>query len=111
MLERRCGSGQSEAVGHGTPLGREDMDPIGRTFELVICRLKRGGRTGEVKQLKPWGNVESDHAHGRIAGWPNSREVWPFGHTASAVACPAGGQASHKSGRSIPPLSHLWSEM
>jgi hypothetical protein len=45
---RRSGSGQAKAVRHDTPLGREDMDPIGRTFELVICRFKRGCRTGEL---------------------------------------------------------------
>jgi len=44
------------------------MDPIGGTFELVICRFKGAGRPGEVKHLKPWENVEADRFHGRIIG-------------------------------------------
>ena len=68
IVERRSGSSNAKTVRHGALISREDMDPIGGTLELVICRLKRGSRTGEVEHLKPWGNVESDRLHGRIIG-------------------------------------------
>ena len=68
MIERRSGGSHAKAVRYGTLVSRKDMDPIGGTSELEICRFERAGRTGEVEHLKPWGNVEADCMHGRIIG-------------------------------------------
>jgi hypothetical protein len=68
IIERCSGSSHAKAVRYGTRLGREYVDPIGRTSKLAICRLKRAGRTGEIKHRKPWGNVKADRAHGRMIG-------------------------------------------
>ena len=70
IIERRSSSSHAKAVRHGTLISRKDMDPIGGTFELVICRFKRAGRTGEVEHLEPWRNVKADRL-----SWPNHREV------------------------------------
>jgi hypothetical protein len=68
IIERRSGSSHAKAVRYATRIGREDMDPIGVTSELEICRLERAGRTGEVEHLKAGGNVKADRAHSRIIG-------------------------------------------
>ena len=68
IIERRSSSDHAKAVRYGTLISCEDTDPIGGSFELVICRFKRTGRTGEVQHLKPWRNVEADRIHGRIIG-------------------------------------------
>jgi hypothetical protein len=68
IIERRSGSSHAKAVRYGTRIGCEDLDPIGRTSQLTICRFERGSRTCEVKHLKPRGNVEADRVHGRIIG-------------------------------------------
>ena len=60
MIERRSSSSHAKAVRYGTLFGRKDMDPIGGTSELAICRFKCAGWTGEVEHLKPRGNVEAD---------------------------------------------------
>src|SRR6266480_7973012 len=68
IIERRSGSSQAKAVRYGTRIGCEDVDPIGRTSQFTICRFESGGRTCEVKHLKPRGNVKADRGHGRIVG-------------------------------------------
>jgi hypothetical protein len=68
IIKRRSGNRHAKAARHGSIIGREDTDPIGGSFELVICCFKRGCRTGEVQHLKPWGNAEADRLHGRIIG-------------------------------------------
>jgi hypothetical protein len=68
IIERRSGSSHAKAVRYGTLMSRKDMDPIGGTSELAICRFERAGRTCEVKHLKPRGNVKADRVHGRIIG-------------------------------------------
>jgi hypothetical protein len=68
IVETGSGSSHPKAVRYGTRVGREDMDPIGRTSQLAICRFERAGRTCEVKHLKAGGNVKADRAHGRIIG-------------------------------------------
>ena len=68
IIERRSGSSHAKAVRYGTRIGCEDLDPIGRTSQLTICRFERGSRTCEVKHLKPRGNVKADRVHGRIIG-------------------------------------------
>ena len=49
-------------------MSRKDVDPIGGTSDLQICRFERAGRTGKVEHLKAGGNVKADRAHGRIIG-------------------------------------------
>jgi hypothetical protein len=68
VMERRSASRHAKAVRYGTRIGREDLDPIGRTSQLAICRFERASRTCEVKHLKPRGNIKADRAHGRIIG-------------------------------------------
>ena len=68
IIERRSGSSHAKAVRYGTRIGREDLDPVGGTSELEICRFKRAGRACEVEHLKLRGNVKADRAHGRIIG-------------------------------------------
>src|SRR5256712_1068162 len=88
ITERRSSSSHAKAVRHDTFISREDMDPIGGTFELVICRFKGAGRPGEVKHLKPWENVEADRFHGRIIG-----KFDLAAKQSQVLACPRGGQA------------------
>ena len=68
IIERRSGSSHAKGVRYGTRIGREDMDPIGRTSQLAICRFERAGRTCEVKHLKARRNIKADGMHGRIIG-------------------------------------------
>src|SRR6266478_5672128 len=67
-IERRSCSSHAKAVRYGARIGREDMDPIGRTSQLVICRFERAGRTREVEHLKARRNIKADGMHGRIIG-------------------------------------------
>ena len=68
IIERRSSDSHAKAACHGTLISRKDMEPIGRTFEVVICRFEGAGRTGEVEHLKAWGNVKADRPHGRMIG-------------------------------------------
>ena len=68
IIEQRSSSSHAKAVRHDALIGREDLDAIGGTFEVDICRLKRGCWTREVERLKPWRYIEPDCLHGRIIG-------------------------------------------
>ena len=68
IIERRNCSSHAKAVRYGTRIGGEDMDSIGRTSKLAICRFERAGRTREVEHLKARRNIKADRMHGRIIG-------------------------------------------
>jgi hypothetical protein len=68
IIERRSGSSHAEAVRYDSFISPNDIESVGGTSELAICGFKRAGRACEVEQLKPWGNVKADRAHGRIIG-------------------------------------------
>jgi hypothetical protein len=42
IVKRPSGNRQAKAARHGALIGGEDTDPIGGSFELVICCFKRG---------------------------------------------------------------------
>lgn len=64
-----CSSrGDAKAAGDSPNAGRHDMDLVGRTSDLAICRLERAGRTSQVEHLKSWRNVEAERIHGRMIG-------------------------------------------
>ena len=68
IIERHSSDSHAKAACHGTLISRKDLEPIGGTFEVVICRFEGAGRTGEVEHLKACGNVKTDRLHGRIIG-------------------------------------------
>src|SRR5213075_2541291 len=45
IIERLSSDSHAKAACHGTLISRKDMEPIGGTFEVVICRFEGAGRT------------------------------------------------------------------